>query len=235
MALTDLVDRAGSIDEIEIYNRALSKIGSTRVALADINANSSILNQCILHLECAKSEFMRMHPWKDFSFWLSCNQGTDPYDGASKYNAYVANVNIDYIDEVRFTRSDKPLSLNSGDFFVEIVQAVTTKNLEVGIVLKGNTDTTPTAVIAKCVKGTDEYEHWQPYLLEAFITYFASKLAVPVSGSIERQFDLLKEFYETILPECKRQDALLINNALVDENNNKLTEEPFTFVTYEKV
>lgn len=235
MALTDLVDRATDIASIDIYNRALSKIGSTRVALTDINANSSILNQCTLHIETALSEFARMHPWKDFTFYLSCAAGHDPYDGQSKYNAYVANVDIDYIDEVRFARSDKPLSLNSGDFFVEIVQAATTKNLEIGIVLVGNNDTAPTSVVAKCVKATDSYEHWQPYMLEAFITYFASKLAVPVSGSIERQFDLLKEFYETILPECKRQDALLINNALVDENNNKLTEEPFTFVTYEKV
>ena len=63
----------------------------------------------------------------------------------------------------------------------------------------------------------------------------ASKIAVPISGSVERQFELYKEIYEILLPEAKRLDALTESNKLVDENNNTLTEEPFTFIKYEKV
>lgn len=229
------LDSRSAIEKIDIYNRALSKIGSTRVALNDINTNSSVLNQATLHYATAYSEFIRMHPWSDFSFWVNAPLGVETYGGASKYNYYTLNDHdIDYIDEVRFSVDQKPLSLNSGDFFVEIVQKVTTSDLQVGITLIGTSDILPASVKVKAVKGNDDYETLQPYMLESFITYFASKLAVPVSGSVERQFDLLKLFYETMLPECKRQDALTINNALVDEKNNKLTEEPFTFVTYEK-
>lgn len=221
----------------DLYNRALAKIGSTRVLLNDINESSTIYNQIALQHGAAWSEFSRMHPWKDLSEWGTLNiSSQEPYGGASKYNWYAIDSNIDYIHEIRYNQSSNPLSMTSPNFFVECVKTAA-DTWERGIcILSADQDTGPSTIYVYAIINRDSnYEQLSPALLEAYIVYLASKLCVPINGNVEKQFELYKMFYETLLPEAKRIDSLMVNNALVDANNNQLTEEPFTFITYEKV
>ena len=61
-------------------------------------------------------------------------------------------------------------------------------------------------------------------------TYLASKLAVPVAGDVNRQFELLKYFYEKLLPEARRANTLEgVNEPAVDEVYLETPMSPFTY------
>lgn len=67
-------------------------------------------------------------------------------------------------------------------------------------------------------------------------TLLASKLAVPVAGDVNRKFELLKYFYEKLLPEARRANTMEgVNEPAVDESYLETPMSPFTYKAFSKV
>ena len=234
-----------TINKLDIYNRALGMIGSTRLQLVDTSTDNVFLNQLDLHHDFALSELGRMHNWNDFYKRLEVAvEVYEPLQNSSKLASYPIPDSAEFIDRATFTGLNLPPSVQQVEFFPYLIttgsNATTATGANRGLIVK-TFGTTPGAdpdqnqLDLTYREVNTSYSLWQPYLVEIFVTMLASKIAVPISGSVERQFELYKEIYEILLPEAKRLDALTESNKLVDENNNTLTEEPFTFIKYEKV
>ena len=250
-----------AVTKLDVYNRALAHLGSIRLQLNDLNASNSTLDQLNLHYGFVGSELTRMHPWSCFTFYSS-NIETDarqPLQANSHLAAYkttdgLSGDNLEFFDQARFfddgtgatdsviVNGANPLTHNSVEAYVQnvIVTEGSDFALERGLVIKLMKDT-PTEngsdgaeIKYRGQRWHDTFRDYPAYLIELFVVLLASKIAVPLIGSVEKQFELYKTFYENLLPEAKRLEALNKNDARIDNNNNPIQDEPFTFVTYEK-
>ncbi len=216
------------LTKLNIINQALSLIGSERVQLSAINDTGSIAEQALLHYDPAAQELTRMHAWNCCLHRVSLSEG----DGADAALSFAHDYNypadahrIIYISKVNSKETVKPKI----DFAVTtaVNSSATVKNIQ--------TDINATTIYAQYLDVPDEADMDMMYV-SCLRTLLASKLAVPVAGDVNRKFELLKYFYEKLLPEARRANTMEgVNEPAVDESYLETPMSPFTYKAFSKV
>ncbi len=214
------------LTKLSIVNQALSLIGSERVQLSAIDDTGSIAEQAILHYDPAVQELTRMHAWNCCLHRVALSEG-DGADAALSFAqdwGYPAEAQrIIYISKVDTKETVRPKI----DFAVTtaVNSTVTVKNIQTDV----------TAAFAQYLAVPDEGDMDMMYV-SCLRTLLASKLAVPVAGDVNRKFELLKYFYEKLLPEARRANTMEgVNEPAVDESYLETPMSPFTYKAFSKV
>jgi DNA-binding NarL/FixJ family response regulator len=214
------------LTKLSIVNQALSLIGSERVQLSAIDDTGSIAEQAILHYDPAVQELTRMHAWNCCLHRVALSEG-DGADAALSFAqdwGYPAEAQrIIYISKVDTKETVRPKI----DFAVTtaVNSTVTVKNIQTDV----------TAAFAQYLAVPDEADMDMMYV-SCLRTLLASKLAVPVAGDVNRKFELLKYFYEKLLPEARRANTMEgVNEPAVDESYLETPMSPFTYKAFSKV
>lgn len=173
----------------DICNLALSLIGDEALQLTDVDTdNTKVSRQCLLHYDITLEEVSRMHSW-------NCLKKRDQMS-TSDYTEH----EWDYFFALP-ADSIRPLAL---------VSDASTANF-----FKFNVDWV--------VEGASILTNWEdPYLLyiktpvlseldslflQAFYTFLAIKIAIPLTGDRQIRNDLLVEFTQVIMPEARRVNS----------------------------
>ena len=212
---------------LNIYNISLAKIGSERIQLADTSTANEILTQCNLHFEPAVSELTRMHAWN------CClkQKELEIYNSPEFGFAHAAGISDEErIIEVTNTDSSTLHTKRKNRFMIGDVQGVL--SIETNDVKSGSP---PTMFITSLVAPTESVMDGQ--FFNALTTYLASKLAVPIAGDFNRQFELLTDLYENILPEARKVNMAegILQNEVDFQTGLELPFKPFTYRNYERV
>lgn len=221
-----------ALTKTKIVNQALCLIGSERVQVTDSElaspATNSIAAQADLHYTPAVQELTRMHAWNCCLHRVALSEG----DGADAALSFAHDYNyptdahrIIYISKVDTKETVRPKI----DFAVTttVNGSATVKNIQ--------TDINATNIYAQYLDAPDEADMDMMYV-SCLRTLLASKLAVPVSGNVDRKFELLKYFYEKLLPEARRANTMEgVNEPAVDEFYLETPMNPFTYKTFSRV
>lgn len=217
---------------LNIYNISLAKIGSERIQLADTSTANEILTQCNLHFEPAVSELTRMHAWN------CClkQKELEIYNSPEFGFAHAAGISDEErIIEVTNTDSSTLHTKRKNRFMIGDVQGVL--SIETNDVISADPPNTnfPTMLITALVAPTESVMDGQ--FFNALTTYLASKLAVPIAGDFNRQFELLTDLYENILPEARKVNMAegILQNEVDFQTGLELPFKPFTYRNYERV
>lgn len=216
---------------LNIYNTSLAKIGSERIQLADTSTSNEILTQCNLHYEPAVSELARMHAWNCCLAQVTEDSELTPTFGFS--NAGLVG-SAERIIEVTNTSSSTLHTKRKNRFQVGTITDTTDKLVvETNDVV--NVDGTD-SFFATVTKAPSE-SNMDGQFFNALTTYLASKLAVPVAGDFNRQFELLNDLYENILPEARKTNMAegILQNEVDFQTGLELPFKPFTYRNYERV
>lgn len=216
---------------LNIYNTSLAKIGSERVQLADTSSANEILTQCNLHFEPAVSELTRMHAWNCCLQQQAPIQDLNPTFG---FEFGTAITNQERIIEVTTTSSSTLHTKRKNRFMIgSIDSSGETLLIETHDRRGGSDDDTIhiTALVAPSESVMDGQ------FFNALTTYLASKLAVPIAGDFNRQFELLTDLYENILPEARKVNMAegILQNEVDFQTGLELPFKPFTYRNYERV
>ena len=214
------------LGKLNIINQALSLIGSERVQLSALDDTGSIAEQALLHYDPAAQELTRMHAWNCCLHRVALSEG----DGADAALSFAQDwgypttaQRIIYLSKVDSKETVKPKI----DFAVTtaVNSSVTVKNIQTDV----------TAAFAQYLNVPDEADMDMMYV-SCLRTLLASKLAVPVAGDVNRKFELLKYFYEKLLPEARRANTMEgVNEPAVDESYLETPMSPFTYKAFSKV
>ena len=214
------------LGKLNIINQALSLIGSERVQLSALDDTGSIAEQALLHYDPAAQELTRMHAWNCCLHRVALSEG-DGEDAALSFAqdwGYPTTAQrIIYLSKVDSKETVKPKI----DFAVTtaVNSSVTVKNIQTDV----------TAAFAQYLNVPDEADMDMMYV-SCLRTLLASKLAVPVAGDVNRKFELLKYFYEKLLPEARRANTMEgVNEPAVDESYLETPMSPFTYKAFSKV
>ncbi len=215
--------------KLNICNQALSLIGSERVHVTQAELDSPTINsigqQADLHYDCAIQELTRMHNWHCCQI-LKAADGTEA-NHAIDSNHLFTEVYVTDVTSQRIIRigTDTATSLQPKHDFI-VISDEDTDSSDTSLVI--NTDLNPTSAIVKylAVPSTASMDSQFAGCLR---TYLASKLAIPVTGNVNRKFELLKYFYEKQLPEAKRSNALEGTQDYVNDSFEETSLNPFTY------
>ncbi len=214
------------LSKLNIINQALSLIGSERVQLSAIDDTGSIAEQALLHYDPAAQELTRMHAWNCclHRVALSGGDGADAALSFAQDWGYPTTAQrIIYLSKVDAKETVRPKI----DFAVTtaVNSSVTVKNIQTDV----------TAAFAQYLAVPDEADMDMMYV-SCLRTLLASKLAIPVAGDVNRKFELLKYFYEKLLPEARRANTMEgVNEPAVDESYLETPMSPFTYKAFSKV
>jgi len=216
MAQTDKI----ALTKLNIINQALSLIGSERVQLSSLDDTGSIADQALLHYDPAVQELTRMHAWNCCLHRVALTEGTGADDVlayAEDYGYPADAQRIIYISNTDSKETVKP----------KIDFAITSSATAGGSIKLLVTDSTN--AFAQYLAVPDEADMDSSFV-SCLRTYLASKLAVPVAGDVNRQFELLKYFYEKLLPEARRANTFEgVNEPSVDAAYLETPMSPFTY------
>jgi hypothetical protein len=209
-----------ALQKVDIINMALALIGSERVQLAAEDDAGTIGDQARLHYDAACQELTRMHAWNCCLERLTLGAGT----GASESLAYPS-------DHAYPEKAQRVIYIGKAtgetirpkiDFAVEISSHT---NLERVITHNFGSD-----VDAQIVAFPTNLAVLDHQFIRCLTVYLASKLAVPVAGNVNRQFELLKLLYEKLLPEARKSNTLEgVNEPAVDASYLETPMSPFTY------
>ena len=212
-----------ALSKLNIINQALALIGSERVQLSAIDDTGSIADQALLHYDPAVQELTRMHAWNcclHRSGALSEGGGVDhnlPF--AQDWAVPAEAQRVIYLSKVTTQEKVRPKI----DFAVSTDQA-TSGDAAIKII-----STDADAAYIQYTAVPDEAD-MDMMFVACLRTYLASKLAVPVAGDVNRQFELLKYLYEKLLPEARRANTMEgVNEPAVDESYLETPMSPFTY------
>lgn len=214
------------LTKLNIINQALSLIGSERVQLSAIDDTGSIAEQALLHYDPAAQELTRMHAWNCCLHRVALSEG----DGADAALSFAQDwgypttaQRIIYLSKVNTKETVRPKI----DFAVTtaVNGSATVKNIQTDV----------SAAFAQYLAVPDEADMDMMYV-SCLRTLLASKLAIPVAGDVNRKFELLKYFYEKLLPEARRANTMEgVNEPAVDESYLETPMSPFTYKAFSKV
>lgn len=216
---------------LNIYNTALAKIGSERIQLADTTTTNEILTQCNLHYEPAVSELARIHAWNCCLLQVTRDSELTPTFGFS--NAGLVGT-AERVIEVTNSSSSTLHTKRKNRFQVGTITDTTDKLVvETNDVV--NVDGTDSFHATVTIAPSESTMDGQ--FFNALTTYLASKLAVPIAGDFNRQFELLNDLYENILPEARKSNMAegILQNEVDFETGLELPFKPFTYRNYERV
>lgn len=222
---------SSGFSKLNIYNTSLAKIGSERIQLADTSTANEILTQCNLHFEPAVSELTRMHAWNCCLVQHSPTMDLNPQFGFE----YGTAISIqERIIEVTSTTSSTLHTKRKNRFMIGSIDSSGEKLvIETHDRISGSDDDTIkiTALVAPSESVMDGQ------FFNALTTYLASKLAVPIAGDFNRQFELLTDLYENILPEARKVNMAegILQNEVDFQTGLELPFKPFTYRNYERV
>lgn len=214
------------LSKLNIINQALSLIGSERVQLSAIDDTGSIAEQALLHYDPAAQELTRMHAWNCCLHRVALSEGGGAdaaLSFAEDWGYPTTAQRIIYLSKVNTKETVRPKI----DFAVTtaVNSSVTVKNIQTDV----------TAAFAQYLAVPDEADMDMMYV-SCLRTLLASKLAVPVAGDVNRKFELLKYFYEKLLPEARRANTMEgVNEPAVDESYLETPMSPFTYKAFSKV
>ncbi len=215
--------------KLNICNQALSLIGSERVHVTQSELDSPTINsighQADLHYDCAIQELTRMHNWH-------CCQALKAADGQTNDHAidndhlfervYVIDVTSQRIIRIG---TDTSTSLQPKHDFI-VISDEDDDATETSLVI--NTDLDPANAVVKYLT-VPSAANMDSQFAGCLRTLLASKLAIPVTGNVNRKFELLKYFYEKQLPEAKRANALEGTQDYVNDSFEETSLNPFTY------
>lgn len=211
------------LTKLNIINQALALIGSERVQLSAIDDTGSIADQALLHYDPAVQELTRMHAWNcclHRSGTLTEGGGVDaslPF--GEDWGVPADAQRVIYLSKVNTQEKVRPKI----DFAVLTDQA-TADDAMLKII-----STDASAAYIQYTAVPDEAD-MDMMFISCLRTYLASKLAVPVAGDVNRQFELLKYLYEKLLPEARRANTMEgVNEPAVDESYLETPMSPFTY------
>lgn len=230
MARTSKQINTTGFSQLNIYNIALAKIGSERIQLAGLSANNEILHQCNLHYEPAVSELTRMHAWNCCLQQVEITATLTPVFGFGHAGLIGS---AERVIEVTNSTSATLHTKRKNRFQVGTITDTTDKlAIEVNDRDTGNSNKIYATV---CIAPTEQTMDGQ--FFNALTTYLASKLAVPIAGDFNRQFELLNDLYENILPEARKSNMAegILQNEVDFETGLELPFKPFTYRNYERV
>ena len=230
MARTNKQISSTGFSILNIYNTSLAKIGSERIQLADTTTGNEILVQCNLHYKPAVSELTRMHAWN------CClkQKELEIYNSPEFGFAHAAGISDEErIIEVTNTSSFTLHTKRKNRFMIGDVQGVL--SIETNDVISGVSPNPSTMLTTSLVAPTESVMDGQ--FFNALTTYLASKLAVPIAGDFNRQFELLTDLYENILPEARKVNMAegILQNEVDFQTGLELPFKPFTYRNYERV
>ena len=222
---------SGGFSLLNVYNTALAKIGSERIQLADTTTTNEILTQCNLHYEPAISELARMH-----AFNCCLDQVEITADEVPVFGFPFAGLigSAERVIEVTDSTSATLHTKRKNRFKVGSIVDTSDSNIEklvVEVVERDSTKVYATVTVAPSLDNVDGQ------FFNALTTYLASKLAVPIAGDFNRQFELLNDLYENILPEARKSNMAegILQNEVDFETGLELPFKPFTYRNYERV
>lgn len=216
---------------LNIYNTSLAKIGSERIQLADTSTSNEILTQCNLHYEPAVSELARMHAWNCCLDQVEITADEVPVFGFA-FAGLIGDA--ERVIEVTNSTSSTLHTKRKNRFKVGSIVDTSDSDIEKLVVEVNEKDTN--VVYATIIK-VPSINIMDGQFFNALTTYLASKLAVPVAGDFNRQFELLNDLYENILPEARKTNMAegILQNEVDFQTGLELPFKPFTYRNYERV
>tara|TARA_Y100000004_G_C8864744_1_gene390643 strand:- start:215 stop:928 length:714 start_codon:yes stop_codon:yes gene_type:complete len=227
-------DSAG-FEKLNIYNIALSKIGSERIQLDNTSTANEILTQCNLHYAPALSELSRMHAFNCCIAHAELTvDNVAPVFGFARQSPVGASA--ERIIEAASDPSATGIGTRKERFKIGSFIDTDDNSYEKPSVEHNNADSNDTKLYVTILQ-TPAVNEMDGIFFSALTTYLASKLAVPVAGDFNRQFELIKYLYEVILPEARKVSAVegLQQSEIDFKSGFELPNKPFTYQNYERV
>jgi hypothetical protein len=182
----------------DVCNLALSKLGQYQIVNIDHDRNEAVL--CRLHLPYAREQLLRSHPWNFATKFAELVKNETLFDVRWPYRYTLP---CDYLQLISAWH-DKDQCFRIDKF--NVVQCDLLLADEFAFI-----EYTSNMLDARI---------WDANFIDCVATLLASKLAVPITGSVNIQNALLDQLYNVCIPQAH------LNNAWEDASNeNNSTEE----------